>query len=350
MSELLMHVGTDLADDVCRCAVAAGYTVTAGDHGTGDWLRADVVVVDDHAVTPLVQSGVSRRRGVLLVCGAQASAQAWQEAMTLGADDGFVLPDEEARLVAALSELRVPARSDGRVVAIVGGHGGAGATTLAAATALAAAQSADGRRVLLIGPDELGAGIDLVLGVEAAGGPRACDLVANAGRLSHTALHDALPQAGRGLSVLAAGRGSPGGVRIESVAAAADAGRAGGDVVVLDAPRTQARLRHELVARADLVVVVTRAFLPSLWAARATCADIAEHVRGELGVVVRGPVPSGIALPELAWAVGAELLASYRADPSLPSRLDTQPLRPSSRSPLGAVAARICARLAEVAP
>lgn len=351
MAELTMYVGTELAEEVWRCAAAAGYTVVPADpvDDSGYWPGADVVVVDAAAVNVLIESTVARRHAVLLVCPADAPPRVWQDAVAIGVTDGFELPADEERLVAALTDLRAPKQSGGRVLAVLGGHGGAGATTLAAATGLAAAQLDSRRRVLLIGPDETGAGIDLMLGIEDVDGPRTADLSAVGGRLSHDALHEALPHVDRRLSVLAAEpRTGRSGGHAESVVAAVDAGRAGGDVVVVDVPRTQPALRRELLHRADLIVLLSRALLPAIAATRAAHRDIGES-RGQAELVLRGPAPSGVPVDEMAWAAGLPLLGYYRSDPSLPSRMESGALRPSPRSPLGVVAGRLCRRLDEAA-
>ncbi|MFT3898888.1 MAG: hypothetical protein QM728_01400 [Gordonia sp. (in: high G+C Gram-positive bacteria)] len=342
MNELLALVDADLADDVHRCAAAAGYSVLPADQVSGDWLRADAVVVDPGAVDRL--ASMVPRRGVFLVSAAPAPPRAWQAAVALGAGGGFALPADEEGLVAALTGLRTPARADGRVLAILGGHGGSGATTLAAATAMTTTDTRRG--VLLVSPDRVGAGVDLILGIEDVDGPRAGDLNAAGGRISHEALHQALPRS-RGMAVLAASGGARP-VRGEAVIAAVDAGRSGGDTVVVDVPRTDPALRDDLLVRADLVVIVGRGTLPALAAARAT-RDSLPAGRAPVELVLRGPAPGGIPVEEMAWAVGLPLLGFYRSDPSLPARLESRPLRPPERSPLGEIGRRLCDRLDEVA-
>ncbi|HNP55929.1 MAG TPA: hypothetical protein PK331_13845 [Gordonia sp. (in: high G+C Gram-positive bacteria)] len=348
MDELLVLVGADLVDDVGRCAVAAGYRGVVGT-GAGDvvaWQRASAVVVDVETVGALVDPEIVRRHSVFLVCGPDESADLWREAFELGVRDVIALPHDEGRLVAALTDLRAPVRDGGRVVAVLGGHGGAGATTLAAAVGLAATHGVSGRGVLLVGPDEVGAGIDLMLGIEDVPGPRTCDLNAVGGRLNHATLREALPRVGQRLSVLAAGeRAAPS--RVESVAAAVDSGRFGGDIVVVDVPRTNPALRTELLRRADFTVLVSQATLSAVAATRATRADI-DDVVGHIELVLRGPAPGGLPADEIAWAVGVALLGAYRSDPSLTARMEGGSLRPTRRSPLGKIAESVCRRLDEV--
>ncbi|MFT4200099.1 MAG: hypothetical protein QM634_05155, partial [Gordonia sp. (in: high G+C Gram-positive bacteria)] len=148
-------------------------------------------------------------------------------------------------------------------------------------------------------------------------------------------------------TVLAAGGGGDRPVRAEAVVAAVDAGRAGGDAVIVDVPRTDPALRDELVLRADLVAVVSEGRLSAIAAARATREALAVD-RAPVELVLRGPAPGGLPVDEMAWAVGLPLLAGYRSDPSLPARMESRPLRPGGRSPLAQIGRRLCGRLDEV--
>src|SRR5579875_2141374 len=83
------------------------------------------------------------------------------------------------------------------VVAVLGGSGGVGASTFAAALATAAG------RAVLVDCDPLGGGIDVLLGVEAVPGARWSGLRVNGGRLDPHALDEGLPR-WRDVRVLAA--------------------------------------------------------------------------------------------------------------------------------------------------
>ena len=77
-----------------------------------------------------------------------------------------------------------------QVIVVVGARGGAGASSLAVALAHSSAQ--EGKRTVLLDADELGGGIDLVLGAEGHRGVRWSELAAVDGELPSQALFDAL--------------------------------------------------------------------------------------------------------------------------------------------------------------
>lgn len=122
----------------------------------------------------------------------------------------------------------------GVVLAVVGASGGAGASTLAAACAVRAADS--GRSVALVDAAVGGAGIDVVLGIDHLPGVRWPELAGCRGRVDGLGLLPRMPRAGA-VAVLAHSRDSP-----VWVGAAAERGVIAGlsdvlDLVVVDVPR-----------------------------------------------------------------------------------------------------------------
>jgi hypothetical protein len=120
------------------------------------------------------------------------------------------------------------------VLAVVGASGGAGASTLAAACAVRAADS--GRSVALVDAAVGGAGIDVVLGIDHLPGVRWPELAGCRGRVDGLGLLPRMPRAGA-VAVLAHSRDSP-----VWVGAAAERGVIAGlsdvlDLVVVDVPR-----------------------------------------------------------------------------------------------------------------
>ena len=203
MSDHLLSLVEDpLLDDVARCAAAAGYRIVSGDaHDCRrDWLTARAVLVDPPAVAVLAEGPLPRRGGVVLISDVEPASRTWRDALDLGAVDSAVLPIDEAHLVRILTELRLPAPQQAGAFAFISAHGGAGASTLAVASALAAVDS--GERVLLLDIDDLGAGLDLTLGLEGREGLRWQDLSFDDGAVNGESLRNALPRYNEMLAVV----------------------------------------------------------------------------------------------------------------------------------------------------
>lgn len=340
--ELLALVGVELRDEVGRCAAAAGYRMIPGTphNCRRDWLRAGAVIADPAAIGELVQAALPRRPGLLLVSDTEPPPATWRRAIDLGADDAALLPADEQHLVRTLSALRMPADHAGGALAVMPAHGGAGASVLATAVALAAID--DGARVLLLDVDDLGAGLDLTLGIEDRPGLRWQDLSLEGGAVNGQALHRALPQAADRLSVLTARRDAPAALAPDAVLATVDAGRAHGDLVIVDLPRADNPVVAGVIESVELVVLVTTPTVAGCAAARAVCDRLLTATDVELAV--RGPAPGGLSADRIAAAVGVPLVAGYRPDPRLPGRLESGRLTLTARSPLSRAARAVHAR------
>ena len=152
--------------------------------------------------------------------------------MAVGAQHVCALPAQEGELVRHLADAAEAAREGpraGRVIAVTGGRGGAGASMFATALAQIASSS------LLVDLDPWGGGIDLLLGSESVPGLRWPDLSLQGGRLAWSAVRDALPNH-RGVSVLSGARHGHE-MDAGAVEAVVDAGRRGGMLVICDLPR-----------------------------------------------------------------------------------------------------------------
>ncbi|MGC4933439.1 septum site-determining protein Ssd [Gordonia sp. DT30] len=338
MSEVLLAlVDAELRDDVARCAAAAGYRLVVGEPAAcrADWLRACAVVVDPSAVAALAATAVPRRTGVLLVATAAPPAGVWRAAMDLGAGDAALLPADEGHLVRTLTELRAPRRSAGGGLAVLSAHGGAGASVLSAATALAAGDA--GEQVLLLDADDLGGGLDLILGIEDRAGLRWQDLTLEGGAVNGQALHSALPRVDDRVAVLTSRRDDSQPIHADAVLATLDAGRGHGDLVVVDLPRADTDVVRGVVESVDLVLLVTSATV----AGCAAATQVAERLltrAADLALAVRGPSPGGLRAAQIADAVDMRLVASYRPDPRLPARLEDGRPHIAARGPLGRAA------------
>jgi secretion/DNA translocation related CpaE-like protein len=338
---LVVTADAAVLDDLLRLAATTGTQVqVASDPGAARkaWSSAPLVVVGPDVATGCARARLPRRDGVVLLGDDLDDAGVWQLAVDLGAEHVAFLPDAERWLADRLADASEGGGPQAPLVAVVGGRGGAGATTLACALGVTAARA--GRRALLVDLDPLGGGIDLVFGGEEDAGLRWPDLHSTRGRVPASALSGALPQMA-GLQVLSWDRGGTGDVPVEAVQSVVEAGRRASDVVVVDLARHLDEGARAVLATATACLLVVPA--------EVRAAAAASRVAGPLGllcrdvrVVVRGPAPSGLSGTEVARALGLPLLGEVRAEPGLDLALERgeAPAR-RGRSPL----AQICGRL-----
>lgn len=325
-----------LSGDVERVVAAVGARAVGAVSPTRrNWLAAAAVVLDEHGARQCAQSGLPRRRGVLLVAAGAPATPEWSAAVDIGAGQVCALPADEALAVRHLAEAvdhGSGVAQNGRLVVVVGGRGGAGASVLAAALAESAGDA------LLVDVDPCGGGIDLLLAGEALTGPRWPDLRVHTGRLGWATLREVLPRR-NGVSILSGTR-SFHEVDPCALAAVLDAGRRGGVTVVGDVPRQLSPAAVGALQSADLVVVVTTCDVRGA-AAAAGAVTVLNGVNPNIGLVVRGPSPGGLRAAEVAAAAAAPLLASMRPEPQLARQLEQGGLRLGRHSPLAAAARRV---------
>ncbi len=288
--------------------------------------------------------GLPRRSNVLLVRTEAPTQAEWKAAVSLGVDGVAILPADEEVVVTSLADVvERPSAREGRVLAVVGGRGGAGASVLAASVAMTAARSGDA--VLLVDCDPLGGGVDLVLGTESDEGLRWPDLRMPAGRVAMGELDAALPARRRGrgrLSVLSCDRAGPGPTDV-ALAAVVDAGRRAGRTVVCDVPRHPDRAADEALHRADLTVLVVPADVRGCVAAACVRRRLGERT-SRVEAVVRGRATSGLSDADIGEAVGVPVLGRVGHDNAVGRTLDRGSFRPTRR--LARVARTILATLA----
>jgi secretion/DNA translocation related CpaE-like protein len=266
----------------------------------------------------------------------------WQLGVEVGAEHVVFLPDGEQWLVEMLAESVEPVRFAGELVAVVGGRGGAGATTLAAALAVTGARL--GRRTLLVDSDPLGGGIDLVFGGESDAGVGWPDLGATSGRVPGSALTGALPRM-HDLSVLSWDRGDVLRVPPEAMETVLEAGRRSCELVVADLPRALDDASHIVLSFATLVLLVVPAEVRAAAAATRVATQLAP-LCPDLRLVVREPSPSGLAADEIARALGLPLVGLLRAEPGLELALERgEPPARHRRSPLATLCESVLAEL-----
>ncbi len=349
-----------LLDDLLRVAAAAEVEVSHARSPDSRlaWRSASLILLDSKQVRAAALAGLPRRSGVIVVASDEPDGGVWEHCVLLGVERTVLVPLAEDTLVVLLADTLLQGPGGGRVIAVIGARGGAGASVMAAAIAVAGLNKRTG--VLLADCDPWGAGQDLLMGLEADPGLRWADLSVPSGRVPAAALHQSLPSmsarrgaalqswysgpAGPGvLSVLSRDRGRDvdGGPSPEALAVVLDACRRAGELAVVDLPRTPDPASDQAVETADLIVLVAPADVASVYAARRVAERLAD-CGNRLGLVVRGPSPGGLGGTDIAEALEIPLIAQMRPQPHLARDLElgrAPGLDP--RSPLGRAARKV---------
>jgi secretion/DNA translocation related CpaE-like protein len=338
---LVVSTDDSLLDDLLRLLATAGAEpelATGGPALRRAHRQAPLVLVGADALSAGAVRALPRRPGVVVVARGELRAADWAGAVEVGAERVAVLPDDESWLLTrCTTAVRAPVER-GRLVVVGGACGGAGASTVATAVALAAAPG-----VTLVDADPWGAGLDLLLGAERTDGLRWPELSGLRGRVAGDALLAALPDVA-GVSVVAPSRSSPQPVPPDALVAVVDAARSVGCPVVVDLPRSAGGDAPPVAADADLAVLVVPARLRAATAAR-LLVEAPDSAWAGVQLVVR-QVPGGLAREEVADVVGRPVLADLAHDRSAVPRGERgEPPQVSARSPLGVVARRVLAAL-----
>ncbi|MEU2790581.1 septum site-determining protein Ssd [Streptomyces sp. NPDC007100] len=318
---LIVTEDDNLLDDLLRLCAAAGatpevaYGGSARGRGRG-WAAAPLVIVGADCAPWLC--GAGRRGGVVLVGRSADDRRLWELAVAVGAERVLALPDGESWLVDRIADAAEGVGPAAVTVGVIGGSGGAGASTLACALAVTAARA--GRRTILVDADPLGGGLDVLLGGEKEEGLRWPAFAESRGRVAGGALEESLPRL-HSLRVLSWDRGDCVAIPPQAMRAVVAAARRRGGAVVVDLPRRLDEAVVEALAQVDLGLLVVPAELRAVAAARRVAAGV-QVVLPDLRVVARGgsdpavgraaePAPDDIArllgLPlagELAWESG----------------------------------------------
>jgi secretion/DNA translocation related CpaE-like protein len=287
---LIVTEDAELLDDLLRLCAAAGARPEVHHgvpEGRGSWEAAPLVLVGDDAAWRL--RGAARRRGVVLV----------------GRDQ-----DGEQWLVDRIADVAEGVGRPALTVGVIGGRGGAGASTLACALAVTSAR--EGRRTLLVDADPLGGGLDVLLGGEAAEGLRWPAFAASRGRVGGGALEESLPEL-HALRVLSWDRGDSVTIPAQAVRAVLAAARRRGGTVVVDLPRRVDEGVAEALAQLDLGLLVVPADLRAVAAAKRV-ASVVGMVLRDLRVAVRGPYAPGLDDREVARLLGLPLVGEVPAE------------------------------------
>ncbi|HET6625033.1 MAG TPA: septum site-determining protein Ssd [Nocardioidaceae bacterium] len=307
-SALLVTRDDVLLEDMLRLAAAAGVELDVAHDSTAAtraWCTASVVLLGADQLAAVAAQHPARRDRVHVVAAAPVADELFRSALTVGAEHVAELPAAETWVVELLTDVADGGARRATTIGVIGGSGGIGASTFAAALAVTA--SSTGRPGMLIDADPLGGGIDRLVGLEDADGIRWDALLGASGRFSSRSLREALP-AKDGLVVLTWST-SPGrttdGATVREVLSAA---RRGNDTVVLDLPRYPDPVTTDLVSRCDHVVLVAGLTVPAVSAAGRSAAHLLGAAR-RVHLVTRG---NEVALgpDQVATALGLPLLAT----------------------------------------
>lgn len=338
---VVLATDPDLLDRVLAIAAAAGVEPRVlPDAGAirGLWSIADLVIVGLEVAPRLATLGLPRRDDVYLVAADEAGGEAprWSGPLSAAV---VLLPSGASWLTAAVADASGRRATDTRLAAFVGGSGGAGATTCAAALAYLAAR--DGRSTLLIDLDPRGGGIDLVLGAEEEPGWRWPRLERASGHLGELA--GQLPRV-EGVDLLSMPRlagVAPTELPAEAIRAVLVAGLRDYELVVADLPRVPTEAGAEVLRRADRTYLVVSGEIRGLAAARQTLAEL-DGQCGPVSAVLRTRSSGQVDEATVGAGLGLEVAATYQDEVAVSRAADRgEPPGRAARSSL----ARACRRL-----
>lgn len=311
------------------------------------WRDATVVTVGGDRAEQLAGLGLARRSDVFVVGDDRDSDELCRWSVPLGAAVA-PLPSADSWFATALADAGGLRTGAGRLVAVIGASGGVGGSTCAAALAMTAAS--DGRRTVLVDGDPLAGGLDLLVGAEHLSGWRWPQLALARGHLGD--LTGQLPYVD-GVDLLAGARGAPPDsateIGPEQLAAVLRSTTRSHDLTVVDLPRWLSIGALETTRRADLTVLVVRADLRGLAAARELAVWLPETttqvlLRGRRAAAV-GPelVEESLGLPVIASVSDetAVRLAGERGEP--PGRAAKSLLARACRGVLDQLPQRVAA-------
>ena len=342
-----------LLDHLLTLAAAAGCDLERVPDATGArmrWLTTPLVILDPVGVAECSRASFPRRASVIVVSRDPEPLELWQQAMGIGAERVITVPGSDPWLVSAFADAAEgPPSNAGKVLAVLGARGGAGASVFSVAVSLTALGKGD--NTLLVDCDARGGGLDLVLGAEDEKGLRWPDMRLSAGRVAAASLHMALPtrRKGNARMTLLSGARKGEGPAPDAVAAVVEAGRRTGEIVVCDLPRRLDMAAWAAIDRCDLAVIVTPAEVRATLTARQLGADLkARGVSPHL--LVRGPAPGGLQPEDVEKGADVPALAAMKPERRLAVSLDRGVFHPRDNGPLATAASTTLEALADLPP
>lgn len=306
---LLVTRDETLLEDVLRLTAAAGAILEVAHDSPAalrSWGSAPVVLVGADQLSTVCQQHPVRRPQVHVISSSPVPDDLFRGAVGIGAESVVELPEAESWLVELLTDIADGGARTATTIGVIGGSGGAGATTFAAALALTATRGG-ARQVLLVDADPFGGGIDRVAGLEDLDGIRWDSLAQTSGRFSSKSLREALPQRD-GLAVLTWSRGPR--CRTEAIAVreVLSAAQRGSDTVVVDLPRYPDPVATEILSRCDRVVLVAGLTVSAVAAATRVAAYLHDNDRCA-SLVTRGRA-TALSAEDVSRALDIPLVAA----------------------------------------
>ncbi|WP_176451631.1 septum site-determining protein Ssd [Enemella dayhoffiae] len=298
-------------DAVLSAIAAAGLEADVAEDADALKAAADptVLVLGVDLAPAAARLELLRRTRVRLVgeTGDSERMCAWSAALGAAV---ITLPEGLRWLTGALAE--APPGERGRVVAVLGGSGGVGTSTLTVDLAWQLARR--GRRVAVVELDPGGPGLDLLLGLEREPGWRWPALASAAGFLGDLA--DRLPGVD-GVAVLARARGHHAEPGTAAVRAVLQSLARQHQVVLLDLGRAVGGLAAEALEHCDGGLLLCRGTVPALGAA----VDLLDRLDTPvpLAAVLRGSAGDRSTVGEL---LGIPLLTALPEDHRVASAAD----------------------------
>ncbi|HWB65893.1 MAG TPA: septum site-determining protein Ssd [Mycobacteriales bacterium] len=271
------------------------------------WQSAGVVLVGEDIATSVARVRPPRRESVALLARSPAGAATWQAALAVGATTVLELPAALPALRDFITGATRPATTPGRVIAVIGGCGGGGASTLAAGLALTAARTAE---TLLIDADPLGGGLDVLLGVEHRPGLRWPD-VAGQRAVDWAGAADQLLR--RDQLVLLACDRSATGLPAAAAVRVLDGATRRFPLTVIDLPRALDGATARLAGGAGTVLLVVPASVRAVAAAAAVRNGLTS-LGLRPSIVVRDPGFRRLSARQVGDALGLMVAAEVRSE------------------------------------
>lgn len=348
---MLVSRDPELTADVRRLCAAAGQElhVLAARTDLTQLRRRPVVLLVDAASPDIPEIADQQAVGrdderaapVVVLTTSPDAVDPWRTAVSVGARQVITLPQDSRRLLDTLALAREGAGGAGPLIGVIGGSGGVGASTFAAALAWAASAQ---RRTTLIDLDPYGGGADLLLGVERAEGLRWSDLSEASGVVPALALHERLPRIGD-LGVLAGGRArgeqSTGDLPVAAVTAVVAASRRIDGAAVIDLPRWPTDAADAIIGACDHVIAVVAAEVCAITSA-ATMLTRVSVLTDDIRVVLRGRAHGRLGAADAAAGLGRAVQATLPVDARVAAAADRGELVAAfPRSQLGTIAGKL---------